>query len=110
MEITYDLLAEKKACCNALVEFKEHFGAESVDVWDLIELLEEKKDSEGYISWLFKAFKLTGICRAWWDNGKLWSEHGYKDGLLHGIRRVWHENGALWSEENYREGFPQYKT
>ena len=104
MEITYDLLVEKKACCNALVEFKEHFGAESVDVWALIKRLEERKDFEGYITWLFTELNLTGIAREWHDNGNLFSEHNYKNGKLHGVCRWWHEDGAQKSECSYMGG------
>jgi antitoxin component YwqK of YwqJK toxin-antitoxin module len=46
----------------------------------------------------------TKIKRIYWDNGKLYSEQPYVDGVLHGTVKWWRESGQLSSEHIYVDG------
>jgi antitoxin component YwqK of YwqJK toxin-antitoxin module len=103
MKITIKDLIEKDVCDEGVEWFKEHFDGE-VDIWDVIKLLEEQKDSNGYIGWLFREFKLTGVCKEWHYDGKLWRRANYKDGELHGEFEWWDDDGQLRDRCNYKDG------
>lgn len=45
--------------------------------------------------------KRSGHWKAWYEDGKLWSEGEYKDGKRNGPGIVYHENGNKYIESNY---------
>jgi len=45
----------------------------------------------------------NGNWRAWYNDGKLWSEGEYKDGKRHGPGTVYHPNGRKYIESFYTE-------
>jgi antitoxin component YwqK of YwqJK toxin-antitoxin module len=103
MKITYELLKSKGACEEALKEFKE-LNLDGIDVYNLIKLLHDRKDHEGYSDWLFKKFDLTGECIDYYDNGEVWSINNYKNGKEHGECIRYYSNGEVWSINNYKNG------
>ena len=46
---------------------------------------------------------VTGIVRAWYENGQLYQKRNYIDGLDDGLQRAWHENGQLALEANFKD-------
>ncbi|RZK33439.1 MAG: hypothetical protein EOO61_15315 [Hymenobacter sp.] len=44
----------------------------------------------------------TGVAYELNSQGELWSEQGYRDGVLDGISRDWYSNGILKSETTYK--------
>lgn len=105
MKISYELLKKHKAWKDWLRDFEDYFGKETeVDIWEVIKLLKETKNSHCYISWLFINFKLTGVARNWWSDDQLSSESTYKNGERHGRCREWYIGGQLYCEENYING------
>ena len=103
MKITAKLLKKRKACQPAIDEFIE-LGLEGIDVYDLIKMLEKRKDSNDYSLWLFGKFKLTGRCRGWYENKQRRYNHNYERGESHWRCRGWYLNGKTSSDFNYEHG------
>ena len=103
MKITLKLLEEKGACKEAMEEFEE-LNLEGIEVYDLIKMLEERKDSEGYTWWLFRELKLTGSCKGYYRNGSLKYDENYKNDEKHGSCKSYYSDGSLMYDENYKNG------
>lgn len=48
--------------------------------------------------------KREGVWRAWYEDGKLWSEGSFKDGKNNGKHVNYYENGAMRYSGEYRDG------
>ena len=103
MKITSKLLEEKDACYPAIKEFNE-LNLEGIDVYDLIEILHDRKDHKNYSEWLFEELKLTGECIGYYDNGEVMYIRNYKNGKLHGECVGYYDNGKVWYIYNYKHG------
>jgi len=101
--ITLKDLQEHRACNEGQEEFKTNFP-DGIDVYELVKKLEERKDSNSYIFWLFITFNLTGICKYWHNSGQLAFEDNFKNGRQHGICKSWDKNGKLEYEFTYEDG------
>ena len=106
MNLTYDMLVKKRACGSGLEYFKKHFK-DGTDIWEVIKHLEEIKTSKEWTFWLFRNFKLTGICRNWYLNRTLWHENNYKNGEKDGVCKSWYSNGILAYEYNFKNGLKE---
>ena len=103
--ITVKKLRELNAYSSAIIEFINEFGKNGkIHVKKLIEILHKNKDSNGYSFWLFKTFKLTGICYDYHNNGQISYKINFKNGLRHGERIVYHSNGKIVRKTNYKNG------
>ena len=106
MNITLKKLKEHEACKEGIKAFKS-LKRDTINIYELVKMLDDNKDSNGYIYWLFNQFKLTGVCRGWYSNGKLRYEGYYLNGQYHnteGPAINWYENGKLSYEEYYLNG------
>lgn len=104
MKVTLKLLKKYGACRSAIREFEE-LKLEGIEVYDLIEMIQEKKDHHsGYSRWLFEELRLTGKCISYYNhNGNICSERNYKKGKLDGKYIEYFSNGQVCSERNYRD-------
>jgi antitoxin component YwqK of YwqJK toxin-antitoxin module len=102
MKITLKKLKELKACKAGIKWFEEHFGEEAEHT-AVIKLLEDQKDRNGYITFIFMKFKLSGKCRRWGENGELFCETNYKNGKRHGVAK-YYENGKLCCVDKWEKG------
>lgn len=50
-------------------------------------------------------FRLSGMWRSYWDNGNVFMEKKYKNGLLDGYIRSWSIDGHLNWESHYKNGW-----
>ena len=132
--ITVRKLKKLNACEDSINDFINEFGKNcKIHVEKLIEILHKNKDSNGYSFWLFKTFKLTGICYGYYDTGKIYYKANYKKGKLdseyityyengkisckanfknslkHGERIIYHNNGIIYHKENYKNDELIYK-
>lgn len=57
-----------------------------------------------YIEGSYKGNKRDGYWASWYENGQLWSEGEFKDGLSEGKRTVYHPNGKLYYEGDFKAG------
>lgn len=48
----------------------------------------------------------NGVWQAWYQDGTIWSEGEFSNGLQHGYRKVYHPNGQLRYEGNYESDKP----
>ena len=103
MKITLDELKKKDACAEGLKWFEDTFENQAEHT-EIIKQLEKEKDCDNWIDWLFRNFKLSGICRGWFSNGTKSYEWNYKNGKLHGICRGWYSNGNKWYEDHFKNG------
>jgi antitoxin component YwqK of YwqJK toxin-antitoxin module len=53
---------------------------------------------------LYQGMPYTGTVFETRPDGSLWTEQGYKNGILDGLSRGWYANGQLDSETLYRTG------
>ena len=109
--ITLKILRKLNACPDSIIRFRNKFGKNGkIHVKKLIEILHKNKDSNGYSSWLFQNFNLTGICYDYYNNGKIFYKVNYKNGKFHGERIVYYSNGKIARKTNYKNGNIYYKT
>ena len=52
----------------------------------------------------YKDGKLDGICKGYYKDGELEFEYNYKDGKRDGLCKYYYEDGGLESELNFKEG------
>ena len=105
MQINIEKLKEHAACSEGLRWFAKNFSrTATVSIDEVIEKLEEQKDSNSYLLWLFEKFELSGLCREWRENGLICKEATYKERELHGFYKEWYKNGQIREEANYKEG------
>ena len=52
----------------------------------------------------YKDGEKNGLCKKYYENGKIKAEENYKDGEKDGLCKKYYENGQLMSEENYKDG------
>jgi antitoxin component YwqK of YwqJK toxin-antitoxin module len=72
MKITLKMLAEKKACDEAIELFIKNFSSQgSPDHTEILSRLHEKKLSI-YAEWLLQKFKLDGVVKWYYESGKIW--------------------------------------
>lgn len=102
MEITLRDLIAKNSNLGIIKWFEKTFG-DKAKIENVIKHLEENKDYKGYIEWLFEAYKLSGECKSWYENGKVWAKTNYKDGKLHGECKYWYSNGQILEIVNYKD-------
>ena len=103
--ITVKKLRELNAYSSAIIEFINEFGKNGkIHVKKLIEILHKNKDSNGYSSWLFQKFNLTGICYGYYSNGKISYKANYKNCELHGECIGYYSTGKIFYKENYKNG------
>ncbi len=57
-----------------------------------------------YMEGGYKDGKRDGQWKSWNQNGNLWSEGTFKDGLDEGLRTIYHENGKKFIEGYYTAG------
>ena len=103
MRITLEQLTERRACINGLKYFTQNFGAEA-ETDEIIKKLLEQKTTKNWIAWLAKEFKLTTVCKRWYENGQLSTECPYKDGERDGVCKEWRDDGRLDAEYFYKNG------
>ena len=48
--------------------------------------------------------KLHSKSKEWHENGQLWSEDNYVNGILHGKSKEWYKTGQLAWEYDYVDG------
>ena len=48
--------------------------------------------------------KEKGIYQSWYENGQLYTQCNYKNGILEGLYQRWHEKGQLCEQGHYRNG------
>ena len=68
----------------------------------LIENLEHQQDNRMYFEGDDKPF--NGDAYAYFNDGSLWEQASYDDGVRHGKRSIWHINGNLALKERYYNG------
>ena len=47
---------------------------------------------------------LEGLCKYYYENGKLMGEQNYKNGQLNDLSKVYYKNGQLKAENSYKDG------
>lgn len=57
-----------------------------------------------YIEGNYKDNKRDGYWASWYDNGQLWSEGEFREGLSEGKRTVYHPNGKIYYEGTFKAG------
>jgi antitoxin component YwqK of YwqJK toxin-antitoxin module len=57
-----------------------------------------------YMEGEYKNGKREGVWKSWNENGNLWSEGTFKNGLDEGLRTIYHENGKKFIEGYYTNG------
>ena len=102
MKINLKILKEKDACKPGLDWFQKNYGDDDVDVDEVLAELEKQKVN--YQSWLMTTFKLTAICKGWYESGEIKYEGNFKNGKRGGFYREWYENGQIIYEGNYGNG------
>ena len=103
MKITLNQLKKKDASIDGLKWFEDTFENQAEHT-KIIKQLEKEKDSHDWILWLFRNFKLSGICRGWYSNGTKHYKQHYKNGKGHGIYIGWRSNGNKAFEYNFKNG------
>jgi antitoxin component YwqK of YwqJK toxin-antitoxin module len=81
MKITLKELEEKGICEEALERCIAD-GREEIEAEELLELLEEEKNTENYILWVYINFNLSGMARNWYPNGQLEIKATYEKGEI----------------------------
>ena len=100
MKITKQMLADAKACENQVELFDKTFPDGATWPDDM-----EKASRAGLdVRWAIRKFELSGRCRVWHDNGKLWVDEAFERGASHGRYSVWHANGQPWVDGTYEHG------
>ncbi len=54
----------------------------------------------------YKNEKRNGKWSYWYENGKIWSQAYYSEGVENGIKTVWHENGQKYYEGTIKDDKP----
>jgi len=103
MKITLEQLKAHNACTKGLDYFKANFGEEA-EADEVIKKLLDEKTTANWIEWLATEFKLTTICKYWYENGQLREEFYYKNGKRDGDYKIWYTNGQLAEECFYKNG------
>ena len=53
---------------------------------------------------LFKSNPKETVKKTYHENGNLWSERNFKNGVLHGLEQQYHDNGKILCEQNWNQG------
>lgn len=61
----------------------------------------QHKDGTPKSEYPFRAGRLHGLVREWWDNGQLSTETNFDSGKRHGLNRYWNLKGQLIKEQVY---------
>lgn len=83
-----------------VVKYFKESGSDKTLVKECLYYPNHKKYMEGE----YKNGKRHGKWTSWFDNGNIWSEGSFKDGLDDGKRTVYHQNGKKFFEGNYTSG------
>ena len=62
------------------------------------------KNGQMKVEYTYKDNKLDGLCRAWHENGKLWEDGIYKDGIKYGLYIERYKNGLLRQRCTFKNG------
>jgi antitoxin component YwqK of YwqJK toxin-antitoxin module len=71
---------------------------------ELIKEVHYHPNGQKYIEGNYKDNKREGYWASWFENGQLWSEGEFRNGLSEGKRTVYHENGKVYYEGNFKDG------
>lgn len=100
MLITLEILKKKEACQAGL----DYFQTLDKQEWEVMELVERvHKDKKNFSEWLFIKFKLTGLCKVFYDSSEAWHEVDYSDGKRHGLCKGFDESGQVKYECSYED-------
>ena len=86
-----------------IVRFYKEKGDQKVLTKEILYYQNGQKEMEGTFN---KAGERHGEWKYWYDNGNMWSEGEFKNGLSHGYRKVYHPNGKLYYEGKYKNDEP----
>jgi antitoxin component YwqK of YwqJK toxin-antitoxin module len=103
MKITLKELIEKEICEEALERCRAD-GREEIEVEELLELLEEEKNTEEYILWVYRNLCLSGMARNWYPDGQLQEKTTFENGKLHGEYERYYSDGQLQEKTTYEKG------
>ena len=103
MITTLEILKEKKACQAGL----DYFQTLEKQEWEVMELVEKvHKDKKNFSRRLFEIFKLTGVCKWFYESGRFEPEWNYQNDRLRlrGFFKGFYESGGVWYEMHYKDG------
>lgn len=103
MKITIDILKKNKARTELLDYFTTTFSWDAeVDVYEFIAQIH--KDKKNFSHWLYRKFKLSGICERFYGNGGINYRQNCKDGKFHGFGEYFYKNRGVRHRGNYKDG------
>jgi len=104
MKINVNLLLENYIETINSDWFVGKFGQnKDIEHMDILKALFEEKRGGDFAYWLFKTFKLSGICFLF-EDGYITSEISYKEGVRDGICKTFYRKYLLAEECTYKNG------
>lgn len=71
---------------------------------EVIGMLALHSNQKTYMGGGLKNNERDGLWQSFYENGQVWSETTYKDGVEEGFSRTFYENGQIRYEGNYKSG------
>lgn len=94
---------EKEKYSDGKIKSEKTFNDENGEK-ELVKEVHYHPNGKKYIEGNYKDNKRDGYWASWYDNGQLWSEGEFKEGLSEGKRTVYHPNGKIYYEGTFKAG------